>query len=77
MVSMSVRVALASISIEVIMSKLYKLRRDIKRNPSKYINASWNNHIKGAYFIYKDEIITDTWSRSYKKFITKVLKEIQ
>lgn len=66
---MSVRVAPASIK-DRMMSKLYKLRRDIKKNPDKY------KHSAGAGFNIYGDVYVGYWIKGYKKFIKKTLKEL-
>lgn len=72
---MSVRVAPASIK-DKMMGKLYKLRRDIKRNPDKYKYARWGYYVTGAHIYKNGKIVASRWSNSYKKFIEKVLREL-
>lgn len=56
------------------MSKLYKLRRDILKNPNRYRNGY------GAFVYHNKKTNTYTirvsiWTNGYEKFIASVLKE--
>lgn len=56
------------------MSKLHKIRRDIIKDPEKYLYG-YGDYAKGVN-IYHGKISVSTWSHSHRNFVKKVLKEL-